>query len=168
VTAIFATEPSAAVFHRRPLRTHETEAQSQALSVPAEPAWTDQPLVIRVSERHRAAMMAVLDRMRSFLDLPEGWDSYGARPVNESTFRTAAQILCVTAIKDVVPPSVVPTSGGGVQLEWHTVNADLEFTIEPNSAVEAFLDMHNGSTWTGELATAKWYLERFLDYVADR
>lgn len=63
------------------------------------------------------------------LGLPEGWDGYDAKRIAEDAAFFALDLLD-TILPDGAPaPAVVPTSGGGVQLEWHEPNWQLEVEI---------------------------------------
>ena len=63
------------------------------------------------------------------LSLPPDWDSYGAQPVHLSRVTEAIQLLGLVMRNDTPAPSVVPTTSGSVQLEWHTNGIDLEIEI---------------------------------------
>lgn len=67
-------------------------------------------------------------------ELKEGWDSYDAQPITEPAIRTAHVLIG--------PPTVVPRSCGGIQLEWHAREGwisglDLEIGIEADGTLEA-------------------------------
>ncbi len=62
----------------------------------------------------------------SLLDLPTNWDSYGAPRVEPACLDSADEVLRYVMLHDSPGPSVVPTSGGGVQLEWHAVAGRVE------------------------------------------
>jgi hypothetical protein len=60
-------------------------------------------------------------------NLPENWDSYGAKPIG------ADVIAKVKATFPVLPPGwwdCVPCSSGGIQLEQHADGWDIEISIE--------------------------------------
>jgi hypothetical protein len=62
-------------------------------------------------------------------------------------------------------PSVVPTSRGGIQLEWHRAGVDLEIEIESPDRVNVFFeDDREGTeeeiTLTDDLQPLKRLLER--------
>ena len=61
--------------------------------------------------------------------LCEDWDSYGARPIYTSVIRRAEWLLGLLEAAGEPPPDVVPTSDGGIQLEWHTATRDEEWVI---------------------------------------
>ncbi len=68
-------------------------------------------------------------RIDSFADLETDWDSYGAPPITEGS-REAAKLAL--DILDGTKVQVVPTCSGGVQIEWHNENGDLELEIMPD------------------------------------
>jgi len=68
----------------------------------------------------------------------------------------------------VPPPSIVPTSDGGLQLEWHQEEADLEMDVRPDLRVDIFLKMPKDQTWEGPLANSRWRLQAFLQQIAER
>src|SRR3954468_14668490 len=51
--------------------------------------------------------------------LPAGWDSYNAPPLRRDAGHFALEILQGIMRFRTPPPQVVPSSAGGVQLEWH-------------------------------------------------
>lgn len=66
------------------------------------------------------------EKIQGFLDLEENWDSYGGAKID--TF-------CATFIEALAkatenPPTPVPTSEGGVALEWHN-GAEFTVSIKP-------------------------------------
>ncbi len=85
------------------------------------------------------------------LTLPDGWDSYGARSVDPACVKTAIEIA-LDIMHDRTPrPTIVPTSSGGVQLEWHTRGIDLEIEIRSPFRISAsFEDQRNNTVWVAE------------------
>lgn len=71
----------------------------------------------------------VLSEIAKLLELPAGWDSYGSPPISEAIAWSAIRLLGLTAGPAVPRPDVVPTSHGGVALEWSTVDHALEVEI---------------------------------------
>lgn len=68
------------------------------------------------------------------LDLPEGWDGYGASKVEEATVRQAIGLLFYSSDLLTPRPAVVPTTSGGVQFEWHGAR-DIEVEVRPDGSV---------------------------------
>jgi hypothetical protein len=61
--------------------------------------------------------------------LPAGWDSYGAPPLRRDAGHFALEILHGVMRPRTPAPQVVPSSAGGIQLEWHEKGIDLELHI---------------------------------------
>jgi hypothetical protein len=82
--------------------------------------------------------------LKELLTYPEGWDSYGAVPISKSIVNSAYNLLLQTAVLGIPKPSVVPTSKGAVQIEWHTRGIDLEVCVlGPAKLSVSFEDARN-------------------------
>lgn len=98
------------------------------------------------------------------LDLSPNWDSYGGRPINPD-FAVAALSLAFEVLRDDSPtPSVVPTSSGGIQLEWHQNSIDLEIElISPTKFIGFFKNRTTEATWEQDVS---FDLRPLIDAVA--
>src|SRR5487761_353267 len=82
-----------------------------------------------------------VEQLSALLTLAPNWDSYGAKPVDPHVAFAALKLLSRVMRGDSPPPSVVPTNGGGLQLEWHVHGIDLEVAIvSPNDFQVSFED----------------------------
>ena len=79
-------------------------------------------------------------------ELEENWDSYGARPIDPRCAETTTNLLLSVLDSGTPKPSVVPTSRGGIQLEWHRAGVDLEIEIESPDRVNVFFEDHREGT----------------------
>jgi len=98
------------------------------------------------------------------LELGSDWDSYGGSPIDPRCVAAALDLIFGTLPHDAPVPSVVPTSGGGVQIEWHTRGVDLE--VELLSATRVcglFEDAISGSSWEKDLS---FDLRPFVDAIS--
>lgn len=82
-------------------------------------------------------------RLEQFKQLPEGWDSYGSRPISPKAIDMTESILA-KAISDrelgLPLPFMVPTSKGGVGLEWKLESGkELLLEISPEGDVSYLL-----------------------------
>ena len=68
-------------------------------------------------------------RCASFLDLGDNWNSYRARPIEESLIEDGLRIAAMVLAPGRRAPAIVPTATGGVQLEWHSADEDLEIEV---------------------------------------
>jgi hypothetical protein len=98
-------------------------------------------------------LLPVLEKLADVGSLPENWNSYGARSITAQTVAAALRLLSLI-MSDVMPlPSVVPTSRGGIQLEWHTRGVDLEINVSPGGGYTASFEDLRGSQWSGDVTS---------------
>lgn len=106
-----------------------------------------------------------LDRFSEILQLPENWNSYGARRIELTSVAYALGVLSETMLVATPAPSIVPTSPGGVQLEWHMRGIDLEVEVSPAGRVTAaWEDAVDRSEWEDELGPS---FERLASALAE-
>jgi hypothetical protein len=126
----------------------------------SECAWTERTanlgemagrtLAVRIRWRGEAPgwLPKVLADIHQALSLPAKWDSYSARPVEVTAAARAIDVLGKIMRPATSAPHVVPTSRGGIQLEWTTTDIDLEIDISPEGEVEVcFEDFGSGEEW---------------------
>lgn len=93
------------------------------------------------------AIRAVLN----FESLPANWNSYGARPIQRSLIFSAILVLRQLAQPKTPKPALIPTTEGGVQIEWHQGGIDLEIKIiSPQRCSMSFEDSRAGLAWEDE------------------
>ena len=81
------------------------------------------------SEAQRQWEVEVVRRVVNLLDMPEGWDSYGATKIKKDAGMFALEILNKVMRPRTPIPQIVPTAAGGIQIEWHEKGIDLEIDI---------------------------------------
>ena len=92
--------------------------------------------------------------LAELLHLEQDWDTYGGSRIDPRCVVAALEMAFGTFDDDTPIPSVVPTSRGGVQFEWHTGGADLE--VEFLSATRVwglFEDRVTGICWEKDLTS---------------
>lgn len=72
----------------------------------------------------------LLSRIRRLLALRDNWNGYGERAIHEGALKRAVNVLNVIGT-DGPCPDIVPTSEGGVQLEWAGADYEIEVEIPP-------------------------------------
>jgi hypothetical protein len=88
---------------------------------------------------------SVVDRLGHLFALAEDWDGEGARPLDFDTAMEALNFLLTKALHETPAPQLIPTSAGGLQLEWHCGGSDLEITFEPGRLPTYFYVAPDGS-----------------------
>lgn len=116
--------------------------------------FTDGELVLVGDIDPRLWLAPTAQALVDLLDLPAGWDSYGARPVDRRHVDAALRVLLLIMRHNTPAPSVVPTNRGGVQLEWHTGGIDLEIeTLSTQELLVSFEDSTTGDEWEHKISS---------------
>lgn len=111
----------------------------------------------------------VAEAFERFMMLQDNWDSYGAVPIQEECIRHAVRLLDILAPLHLPEPAVVPTSFGGVQIEWHLLGIDLEIEVLPSLRLGAsFQDSNTGEEWDQDVCDDFTSLGQALQRLAER
>lgn len=90
-------------------------------------------------------------RLEKLRALTAGWDGYRAPPLNQDVFWFTAVLLEKIMRPQTSPPQVVPSSVGGIQIEWHEKDIDLEIHIvAPYRCTIWYEDHSSGDTLDAE------------------
>lgn len=106
------------------------------------------------------------------IELQHNWDSYGGRAVELGVASAAERLLAPLLVQGVPAPSFVPTSDGGLSLEWHRPEfelvIDLKASQDEGSIGSAFFsDDTSGEEWELELVAAGPQLVTALTRLVD-
>jgi hypothetical protein len=93
---------------------------------------------VEVHQPEPAWLYPALSRFQYLSRLDENWDTYGGSPLSDDAIYTALSIIARLLRDESAPPAIVPTSEGGVQLEWHRAGDELEIRVAPSGAISAF------------------------------
>jgi hypothetical protein len=98
----------------------------------------------------------VSKRIQGFVvHLPENWNSYGAQRIQPELAEAAIRLLPKVVQPGTPKPEVVPTTAGGVQIEWHVGGIDLEINILTQDKINvSFEDLGSGQGWSREISLA--------------
>jgi len=111
----------------------------------------------------------LLGRIGRLLELPSNWDSYGARPVSRDFLRYALEVLRVIMRPGTPLPALIPTSLGGIQIEWHTRGIDLEIRVQSTSQIHvSYEDQRNGLEGESDLTSDLARLDEFVSELSRR
>lgn len=111
---------------------------------------------------------AVFQRVLQLASLGENWDGRGSSRVAPDTLAFVLVLLTQTMPPDAPAPGMIPLGKGGVQLIWHTVDAELEVEVaKPNDVYIYYLDCASGverethtATQLKELSDVMWRVFR--------
>ncbi len=109
--------------------------------------------VRRMAGRSNVSWMpAIQGRLQELLLLSNGWDTYGAPPIDRWTAAYASSLLEVLAEEWTLPPNVMPSTNAGVILEWLRPNVVVRITVDPSNELDLYYsDARVGFTWEGPL-----------------
>lgn len=93
-------------------------------------------------------------RLAKLQKQPVGWDGYNGRPPRKSVSSFALSVLESVMTPSIPAPSIVPMSGGGLQLEWHVGGADIELTIYAPRETELSAEWEDGREPIDEIPLA--------------
>lgn len=104
-------------------------------------AWS--PTRITLSENESEWYHSTVKQLEELVRLANGWDGYDGKPVSMMNAIFALQILGKACWESTPAPQIVPLSDGGLQVEWHTLNGDLELLIRGPNSVRAWRSLDN-------------------------
>lgn len=84
----------------------------------------------------------VLDKLYELLQLPPDWDGQSAPVVRRDAAMFVLEVLGKVMQPHTPLPQVVPSSVGGIQIEWHEAGIDLEFHIAAPYECELWFEDH--------------------------
>ncbi len=100
----------------------------------------DGKFVITVAGTPPESLLPTIQSMGHLLNFPPNWDSYGAQVVDSTRFIAALRLLSQIIRENTPAPSVVPTSQGGIQFEWHMRGIDLEIEVLSQQRQNVFFE----------------------------
>lgn len=84
----------------------------------------------------------VVRRLLKLRELSPGWDGYGAPPLSPDAAWFTIELLGKIMRPRTPAPHVVPSSVGGIQIEWHEREIDLEIHIAAPYQCEVWYHDH--------------------------
>lgn len=89
-------------------------------------------------------------RFAELLARPLDWDGHGASPIASANVLAAGRFLATVMAPSTPAPTIVPTSTGGLQLEWHRAGFDVELLFgEEDPPLLYVAEIDSGREWEG-------------------
>lgn len=121
---------------------------------------------VRISDNTCAWSDEVKKRLETLIKLPIGWDGYQGMNVSFQNANFALRVLEVICGVETRTPQIVPGPNGDLQIEWHTLQGDLEIHVLAPNNVHAWRAMAGGNPDGEELVlksdfavVARWVKE---------
>lgn len=116
----------------------------------------DGSVTVEITGEEPDWLYKVLDNFQDLSFLPVGWDSYDGGPVTFDAAFAGLRFLARMLLHDSPIPSVVPTSSGGLQFEWHRSVGDLEVYVSRDGRIGAsFASASGDESWEIEAIEAE-------------
>ncbi|MGA7180451.1 MAG: hypothetical protein WBX11_12795 [Thiobacillaceae bacterium] len=109
------------------------------------------PVRILIGENSSSWSDEVTDRLQELIRLRPGWDGYQGRPVNFVNANFALQMLNNICGQETRAPQIVPGAAGDLQIEWHTLQGDIELHVKGPNVVHAWRALPGGDPEGEEL-----------------
>ncbi len=86
----------------------------------------------------------ILERLAVLMQLPENWNGYGAQPVSAHHAEFALSMIATACPPDANAPQIVPGENGDLQVEWHSLEYDIELHVRAPLVVSAVRHTQHG------------------------
>lgn len=118
----------------------EQDRASSIWHVPLKSHRQGRTLIIRLEGAEVPSWLcSVIESIEHLINLDVGWDSYGAQPIDLVVVERVIKFLDSFLDDELTVPDLVPTSEGGIQLEWDHDEKVLELDFRPNGNYVVFL-----------------------------
>lgn len=106
---------------------------------------------VLISDSASAWSEKVMKRLEALIKLPIGWDGYQGKNVSFQNANFALRVLDAICGLETRTPQIVPGPDGDLQIEWHTLQGDLEIHVIGPYNVHAWRAMLGGNPEGEEL-----------------
>lgn len=110
-----------------------------------------------------------VEGVAELLSLPPGWNSYSAKPIAPQNAIRAIRLVAEVLEPETPAPSVVPRVQGGIQLEWHAANIDIEVYVDSQDQVTFYAEhIESGESTEGPLAGREDVLKAWVQRISGK
>ncbi|MFN8575141.1 MAG: hypothetical protein U0132_24015 [Gemmatimonadaceae bacterium] len=85
-------------------------------------------------------LLRLVERAKALLELPEGWNGHAAAAVPIQAATTMLMMTVQTLTEASPSPTITPLSDGGIQLEWHEPDMEIEVVIDAQGLAHVWYD----------------------------
>lgn len=103
-----------------------------------------QQISLQVSQPAAAWIRAAIGKIEDLTALAPGWDDYNAKIIDATVAVQAVRFILDHAYPTLPEPAIVPTSDGGIQIEWHRGGVDFEVAISDEESTVFVEDTQTG------------------------
>ncbi len=126
-------------------------------------------VVVQASGQLPGPFLKSLETIAALLTLAPNWNSYSAKPIDPRNAVCAIRLVWDLLQPGIAPPLVVPRVRGGIQLEWHTENGDIEIYIDSPDQITFFAEhTESGESTEGPLAGHQEVLKAWVQRISGK
>ena len=89
--------------------------------------------------RNQSWFLPMRNQLQRFLALEENWNGYGERPIHEEAIKRTIDVLNAIVSETTPKPDIVPTSKGGIQIEWVSKDYEVEVEVFPTEPAQIII-----------------------------
>jgi hypothetical protein len=113
--------------------------------------------------------LVVLTKILEYTNFAPDWDGYGSPSLKWDAGLFALAVLNQVMLRRTPIPQVVPAPGGGVQVEWHDRQLDIELHVRGPYDCELWIeDRRSGQTRSEELSSDFSHLQDAIKTLTTR
>jgi len=108
---------------------------------------------------------SILQGFANLLTLEANWDGENGKPIAPALVGSALKFVRIAMVDfRLPPPSIVPISDGGLQIEWHRRGKDFEIEFSPDGSIRYhYFDSMSGGeqedSVTDDISTVRQLLQ---------
>lgn len=87
---------------------------------------------------------SAINKLVELFCLPQNWDSYGAKPINEDKFSMALEMISGMMFETTPEPFISPTSNESIQFSWTHKGVELEIEVISRYLVDVYFEDETG------------------------
>ncbi len=81
---------------------------------------------------------SIESKLDELAKLEKNWDSYNGDPIGKGALGVARLVAKAMAGFTIDEPNIVPTSNGGISLEWYRAGREFSLSFRPNGTFDSF------------------------------
>ncbi len=124
---------------------------------------------VSLANRRNNWTSAVRESLNRMSCLQDNWDGYDASSIDYSVLLAVADVISSIMLPETPPPTLIPTSNGSVQAEWHMRDLEIEVEIFSSTRIEFYMkDFRSGEEEEKELSIDFSTLVRAINKLTNR
>ena len=104
-------------------------------------------LTVSNNLRNQSWFRPIRIQLQEFLAFEENWNGYGESPIYDEAIKRVIAVLNKIVSETTPKPDIVPTSRGGIQIEWVSNDFEIEVEILPTGPAQIIIVEPSGQEY---------------------